>query len=927
VLLGTSDTELGLPYQPWVQVLEHLLKAMPAAVAQELAADLTELAPLVPQLERLVPGLPPRAPAADPETERYRLYNAVDAVLTDTAGRWPTVVLLDDLHWAGAPTLALLRQLARSGHAERLLIVGTFRDTGDEVTEPLASCLAELRRIPTTVRLRLSGLAPGDVASFVTSAVGHELDPDLGRLASAMAQHTGGNAFYLGELWRHLVANGAVTPVAGRWIVRHAVLATDVPDSVREVVADRLGRLSAAAREAVEHAAGAGQQVDLRVLQLAVERSEHEVGNGLDDLVDAKVLMEVGGSLRTFQFVHAIVRDTVERTIAPSARARIHLRLAEALEQVYEGDRRPVLAQLARHFAEGSLISGPAKAVYYGRRAANQAMRSVAHDEAIHHLRVALSLDPPTAERVDLLLILGQALARSGQHHDAVAIHSEAFRMAADAGLVMQAAEAANGLGEAQHMQGIFAGRAVEIAAEALRLLGDTDDRPMRTRLQSTLARALALDGRQSEAMAMGEEALANARLLGRPDVLIEALRSAVIVASEPGRLLRDGVELVELARSQGDVWSQAYGLGNVVRAYLTLGEMGPAAAAKAEQRRVVDRSQVAMFGYMARVYDATFALINGRFDEAERLAEAADEYGASTQMDFRTGVYGMQMYVIRREQGRLAEVTPVLRLAVQVAEESGLWLPGLAAAFAEMGMLEEARRAFTPLAKDGFAGIARDTMWPCCLTFLAEVCVALGDRAHAEVLYREIEPHRGLNVVVGFTVCLGPAERLMGGLAALMGRRDDAERHFAAALELAERAGSRPWQARVLHDWGRALGNRPDLLVCARDIARELGMAALERSCAEVRATARATADSASLSSGATRPAPSPVALPDGLSQREVEVLRLVAGGLSNRAIGARLHISPNTAANHVRAILQKTASANRAEATAYAARNGLLG
>src|SRR5207253_11182548 len=109
--LGTSDTELGLPYQPWVHVLEQLLKAMPPAVARELAPDLTELAPLVPQLERLVSGLPARAPAADPETERYRLYNAVDAVLTDTAGRWPTVVVLDDLHWAGAPTLAPLRQL------------------------------------------------------------------------------------------------------------------------------------------------------------------------------------------------------------------------------------------------------------------------------------------------------------------------------------------------------------------------------------------------------------------------------------------------------------------------------------------------------------------------------------------------------------------------------------------------------------------------------------------------------------------------------------------------------------------------------------------------------------------------------------------------------------------------------------------------
>ena len=118
VLLGVCDTELALPYQPWVQVLDQIVRAMPADVAASLSDELGEVSLLVPQLERIVPGLQ-RAPSADPETDRYRLFTGVDAVLTEVARRWPTVVVIDDLHWASAQTLALLRHIARSGTESR----------------------------------------------------------------------------------------------------------------------------------------------------------------------------------------------------------------------------------------------------------------------------------------------------------------------------------------------------------------------------------------------------------------------------------------------------------------------------------------------------------------------------------------------------------------------------------------------------------------------------------------------------------------------------------------------------------------------------------------------------------------------------------------------------------------------------------------
>jgi hypothetical protein len=189
-------------------------------------------------------------------------------------------------------------------------------------------------------------------------------------------------------------------------------------------------------------------------------------------------------------------------------------------------------------------------------------------------------------------------------------------------------------------------------------------------------------------------------------------------------------------------------------------------------------------------------------------------------------------MYIIRREQGRLAEAEPVIRLAAALQNDNAVWRPGLAALLTDLGMLDEAKVEFERLAPGAFAAVPRDAMWPGCLTFLAEVCVALGDAEQAAVLYRELEPYCGVTMMVGFTICLGPAERLMGSLAALMCRRDDAERHFVAAFDLADQSGSPVWRAHVQHDWAAALGDRRDLAAAAQTTARALGMANLSQRC-----------------------------------------------------------------------------------------------
>ncbi|MEY2553499.1 MAG: hypothetical protein QOC57_1359, partial [Ilumatobacteraceae bacterium] len=918
VLLGTCDAELALPYQPWVHALDHLLRSLPG-YGRTISSDrdLGDLLVLLPQLEGLMPGVS-RSPIADPETERYVLFSAVDRVLASSAQVSPMVLLLDDIHWAGRPTLELLRHLVRTGSAARVLIIATFRDAAAEVTEPLAESLVDLQRSESVTRLRLGGLGMAGVEEFVAGALGQELDGDLRRLAAVARELSGGNAFFLGELWRHLVQHGVVARHDGRWVVRRDVAGIGAPDSVRDVVAARMARLSRRARRPLEVAAVAGQRVELRVLSLAVDMSADDVAAGLDELVDTGFVVEVHGLLPTYQFSHALVRDTVEQVMSSSIRSRLHLRIAQALEQVYESDPRSVYAELAYHFSAAAAVGGTEHAVRYGRLAAEQARSTGAYDEATAQFETVLALLPAeSVEAVEVLIDLGLVEMRRGQSFTAQETYRRAFEVARREAWADAAARAALGYEESVHQPGAPGGPAVKMVSDAIGLVGDRPG-PLRAHLQASLSRSLYLAGDKEAAVEAGHVALAMARATGRADCVIAALQATSIVASDDLTLLEASTELRDLALEVGDPWAAVYATGNMCRALIALGRLADAAEVLAQHRGLSERGRFLVFQFSGLVFSAILALAAGRFDEAEQTAEQAHAVGESSNTVFDAGVYGLQMFAIRREQGRLHEVLPLMRLLSTRQEDQAVWRPGLTVLYAELDMLEESRRELDALAPDGFAAIPRDSVWPACLAFIAEACVVCGAEQHAKFLLGELEAFAGRNVMVAMTVCFGPADRLRGGLARLLGLNDDADEFFRAALALADRSESPVWRARVLNDWARLA------------LARNDGNAARAMA-AEAQATAAALGmntlaeQSARLLDGLGQSSPLPAPI-DGMSQRELEVLRLIADGCSNREIGERLFISQHTAANHVRSILQKTGCANRAEAAAYAVHRDLV-
>jgi DNA-binding CsgD family transcriptional regulator/tetratricopeptide (TPR) repeat protein len=376
--------------------------------------------------------------------------------------------------------------------------------------------------------------------------------------------------------------------------------------------------------------------------------------------------------------------------------------------------------------------------------------------------------------------------------------------------------------------------------------------------------------------------------------------------------------EACDLAAELGERDLQAEAMEWRVAALIALGDLGGAERELAEVHQMAVRLRQPFPLHVAEHYTATLALCAGRLDDAEAAARRSHEWSRLLTGRAASGIYGIQMFGIRREQGRLAELGTATRQFANGERSTGTWRPGFAALLAELGMEAEARRELDRVRREGFDGL-RANLWLASLTYLTDACSAVGDAKMAELLYPELAPLAGGNVVIGHGVaCYGAADRYLGLLATTLGDHDRAVAHFERALAVNREMNAPTWVANTLFAYGRTLHMRgagddaaqaSQLLAQAAALAERIGMPML---------LSRARAFGA-------RPQPSEIP-PDDLSWREVEILQLVASGASNREIGEKLSISGHTVANHVRSILRKTGAANRTEAAGYAYRHSLV-
>jgi DNA-binding CsgD family transcriptional regulator/tetratricopeptide (TPR) repeat protein len=916
VLSGSCDAAVRTPYRPFVEALDQLVRVTDAT---ELGAALGtgggELTRLLPDLPARVGELPEPVDA-DPDTERHRLHTAVADLLENVSRGRPVLVVVEDGHWADAPTLLMLRHLARSPGGGRLLLLATFRDTEADMPAGLAETLADLRRAEGVVRMRLSGLSGAEVSDLVSRSTGGCPGAELDELASTIHDLTGGNAFLVCELWRALIETGTVEVSGGEVRVTRPLSELGTPESVHEVVGQRLSRLAPTTTELLELAAVAGPEFELEPIRRAGGLTEADLLVALEEAVGSGMIEELHSPRLACRFTHEIVRRALYDGLSRLRRAELHLRVGEALERA-DGASDRALADLAHHFGAAAPFGGTERAVDYNLRAAGAASAALAFDDAATRLRTAIGIGiEDGADRAGVLLELGSASHRAGRATDA----QEAFVAAAEIARRLESAEllarAAIGYEEACWRPGIASRVSIELLEEALTAVGE-GDAELRIGLLAGLARGLSFAGEAERGAVVRGNAITLAREHGDPRALARVLIRSYWArgTTRLEEILAMVTEARDLAEEMGDTETQTEAMAWRVPTFVALCDLDSAGDEVAAVREMAERTAQPFMNHVAEHYGSAIALCRGNLAESEAMAERSREWGRLLSGRDASGTHGIQMFGLRREQGRLTELAPAMRILAGTVDRQGPWRPGLVAVLAELGMEREARRELAALAAAGIDGF-RTSLWTAALVYLADACAALDDERMAALVYPELEPLAGTNVMIGHLVaCYGAADRYLGMLAATLQEPARAEEHFERAMDLNRRMGASTWLAHTAYEYGRFLlgrgarsrGRAEALLGEATTLAERIGMEGL---LGRIRGLGVGTAA---------------VDLPGSLSPREVQILALVAEGLSNREIGDRLSISEHTAANHIRSILRKTETANRTEAASYAHRHGL--
>ncbi|MGH9010369.1 MAG: ATP-binding protein, partial [Acidimicrobiia bacterium] len=415
VLAGRCDEDLGVPYQPFVEALRHYVSC---AAERRLGRYAGELARLLPELPDLVAGLPEPL-RSDPETERYRLFDALVGWLSDVSAEAPVLLILDDLHWAAKPTLLLLRHVPRSPEPLRLLVVGTYRDSDIGRGHPMTDLLPELRRDAEVERLALTGLDAAGVTAFIEAAAGHSLDDDgeARELPQVVWRETEGNPFFVAEVLRHLSESRAIEQRDGRWVLHADLGELGIPEGVRDVVGRRLSHLAESTNQLLAVAAVVGLEFEAAVVERAGGVGEDEVLAALEEATGARLLVEVPGP--RYRFGHALVRATLYDELTGARRVALHRRVAQAIESLHGRALDDHLPALAHHWARASApAADTARAVDYASRAGDRALTQLAPDEAVAYYRQALELldvaEPAEGQRLRLLIALGEAQRQAG---------------------------------------------------------------------------------------------------------------------------------------------------------------------------------------------------------------------------------------------------------------------------------------------------------------------------------------------------------------------------------------------------------------------------------------------------------------------------------------------------------------------------------
>jgi tetratricopeptide (TPR) repeat protein len=829
VLVGRCWEAGGAPaYWPWVQSLRaYVREAEPDALRAQLAAGAADLAQIVPELRERFPDLP-APPSPGSEAARFRLFDAAAEFLRRASASRPIVLVLDDLHAADAPSLLLLRFLARQLGSTRILLLGAYRDVDPIPGQPLTEMLMEVAREPVTRRLALGGLSEREVVQYVELTASEIASSEL---VAGLHAETEGNPLFVGEIVRLLAVEG-ITAEATRE-VRLAI-----PQSVRDVIARRLSHLSEECNRMLVLASVVGREFAVDALARIGGIPEDELLDLLDEAMGARVVSDLPAGTARLRFAHVLIRDTLYEGLTSARRVRMHRLVVDALETLYRDDPGPHLAELANHAVAGRDLD---KGLRYAQRAGDRALALLAYEEAARLYRMALdALDlgrPDDRTRCELLLSLGEAEARAGNTPAAKEAFLTAAGIARRIGSRRQLARAAAGYGGR-----IVWGRAgddarlIPLLEEGLAALRE-EDVELRARLLARLAGALRDAPAAERRDRLSGEAVELARRAQDPAALAYALDGRAAATISPDTIadrLALASELLEVAQRIGDPERIVQAHFHRIMAQLQLGEVSRAEVDLDAASRIAHELRMPAQLWQVRGVQAMLALAAGRLTDAEELVAQALALGEGAQPTAAIPVHALQRYTLCDFRGGLEQVEPAIRDLVAQYPARRVFSCALAYLHARLGRLPEAQRALEELATGDFSALPFDQEWLFGMSLLAETSALLAHTDSAPVLYRLLLPWAALNAVDQAEGIRGSVARYLGLLATTTQRWDEAELHFEDALAMNARMGARPWLAHTANDYARMLharNNRSDreraqaLLEDALATYRELGM------------------------------------------------------------------------------------------------------
>ena len=927
----------GTPaYWPWVEILRELVEGRgPEQLRKSFGQDAALVAQVMPEIGEILPNLPP-VPRMNPEQARFRLFDKVSRYLGLVGSVHPLVIVLDDLHWADPGSLLLLDFIGRELDDASLLILGTYRDVEVRREHPLASTLGSLARVRTTQRLSLSRLNRDHVADLIRQITG--IDPPEHSIDDVFSE-TEGNPFFVTEVVRLLVDQQYFEhPVpSGNWNVA-------IPESVRETIGRNLDRLSERCNEVLRVASVIGREFDLSILQPLGDLSLDDLLVTLDEAIEAR-LVEERSRPGSYRFAHTLVQEALYEEVSTSRRYRLHGLVGETLEREHSNNLPPHYGDLARHFRQASFGANLEKAIDYAVKAGDQAMEQVAWESAVGHYQRAVDLlesrSPFDPVRVsETLLKLSEAQGRAGVSRgrslgagiDPVSRETSmrAAQIAREANLTELWAKAllANaGLNP-------WASASIEtmqLMNEALCAL-PREDSALRARLLSRLSRVIylhtVLHGTErvpgvpsfEESVKWSAEAIEMSRRLDDPAALSHALVMRPLFVTGPleeiDEHLRITEEQLEAASRAGDQEFLFWGGGVKHCFLLQRGEIKAANELAEHQSSLGESLRLPLVEWALTVHQAGRALRTGRYNDADECIERANQLWPNSV------VTNCQRFVLEREQDQVSGATK------EIVESSSvprmIRIPFALAYSLETEGADAARARLRDTVLRDFLEQPKTPGWIRGLTVISEVCAEVGDRESASLVYEMLQPfaYQNHNGEGPDDKSGGCVSYYLGLLATTLERWEDAARHFAVSLDLDRQWGYRPYVAYTQYSWADMILRRGDpedrdraweMLAEAKASAREIGMVRLLRLIGELE---RREGLVPRLDRTKTC----------GLSPRELEVLRLLVDGKSDREIGEELFISHHTVMRHVSSILRKLDVDSRSAAAVYAVRNELV-